>query len=90
MVPTLVGGLITWAVAKWYYARAAADLLDESVELRRKVDLVLLGLSNAGILHLKRNLAGEIVGLSVLIEVPTASASASGIPPDIKTGRDEH
>jgi hypothetical protein len=58
-VAVVVGGIIAWVCAWYYYKRAGDELRDESVRLRRKIDDVLIGLERAGLVHLKRGVDGE-------------------------------
>jgi hypothetical protein len=49
LVGLIVGGLITFFVARYYYVRASEDLLAESRRLRNIVNLLAGGLINAGL-----------------------------------------
>lgn len=82
----IVGGLITLCVSWLFYVRAAKELRIESVNLRRRIDLVLTGLGNAGIVELSRNEEGEIVGISVTVRPSTIATTAQVHPttPDVE------
>jgi hypothetical protein len=62
----ILGGLITWVTAWYYYKKAGDQLLDESRKLKQTSDLILYKLQypNAQT-QLKRNQNGEVVGLTV-------------------------
>jgi hypothetical protein len=47
--------------------RAAHDLKDETTRLRKKVDSVLNGLQDAGLVRLRKDDAGEIEGVLVTV-----------------------
>jgi hypothetical protein len=65
-VGVILGGLITWFAAWYYYKRAGAELLSESARLKLTTDLVLYKLQYPDTpTQLKRNGKGEIVGLIV-------------------------
>ena len=68
VVSVLVGGAITFAVSWSFYVRAARALQAETAAVRRKVDSVLYGLEDAGIVRLSKNPSGEVEGVLVVVE----------------------
>ncbi len=40
LLSILIGALVTWVVAKWYYERAGRDLKEEAASLRRETEKV--------------------------------------------------
>lgn len=71
MVGVLVGGIVTWAVAKCYYKKASEELQKEAHELRRLNELMLLGMEHAGWIELNRDNSGKILGFRQVIGVPS-------------------
>jgi hypothetical protein len=79
LVSLFVGGLITWLAARCYYMKSSEDLRNESKELRRLSEIVLLGMENAGFIELNKDLSlGEmkITGLSVTVRPLVLGAKA--------------
>ncbi len=72
-IGVIVGGAITWYVARLYYVKASRDLTAESDRLRNLVIILARALESEGIIELHRNERGEITGL-----VHRLSASAVG------------
>jgi hypothetical protein len=70
----LVGGIVTWAVARYYYKKASEELQKEAHELRRLNELMLLGMEHAGWIELSRNNSGKIVGFRQVIAVSSISS----------------
>ena len=62
IVGVILGGIITWLVAKRYYMRATQDLKGEASELRRLSELILRGMENAGWVKLNRDKEDKITG----------------------------
>jgi hypothetical protein len=40
LLSILIGALVTWVVAKWYYERAGRDLKEEAASLRQETEKV--------------------------------------------------
>lgn len=74
IVPVLIGAAVTWLVTWLYYKKAGDKLMQEATELRRLTNLVLHSLEDAGLVKLKRDTSGKIIGL--IIEL---SAKLSGV-----------
>lgn len=74
IVPVLIGAGVTWLAAWLYYKKAGNKLRQEATELRRLTGLVLHSLEDAGLVKLKRDASGKMVGL--IIE---ASAKGTGV-----------
>jgi hypothetical protein len=84
IVPVLIGAGVTWLAAWLYYKKAGDKLKQEATELRRLTNLVLHGLEDAGLVKLKRDASGKIMGLIVelsgeVIGVGSMSARAEVI-----------
>jgi hypothetical protein len=80
---TLVGGLITWLVAWWYYAKAGKELRKEAAALRNLLTTILGSLEHAGLAKLTRdangNITGFIVDLAGTITVPSPILKGTGL-----------
>lgn len=62
----ILGGLITWLAAWYYFKKAGDQLIAESDKLKKTTDLVLYKLQYPDTpTQLKRNEKGEVVGLIV-------------------------
>jgi hypothetical protein len=62
----LLGGVITWIAARYYYVKAGKELLAESKKLKLTSDLILYKLQYPDApTHLKRNETGEVTGIIV-------------------------
>ena len=65
-IGVILGGLVTWVAAWYYYKKAGDELLAESKRLKLTSDLILYKLQYPEALtQLKRNESGEVVGLMV-------------------------
>ena len=65
LIGLLVGGLITWLVARIYYVRASKDLTREAAELQRLNNLLLRGMEHAELVELNRDEQNKIVGFVI-------------------------
>jgi hypothetical protein len=66
LVATLIGGLITWFAAWWYYKRSGDDLRNEADSLHKATSLVLSYLENQHAkVTVQRDSRGRVVGLNV-------------------------
>jgi hypothetical protein len=74
IVPVLIGAGVAWLGTWLYYKKAGDQLRQEATELRRLTNLVLHGLEDAGLVELKRDTSGKIIGLMI-----RASAKLSGV-----------
>jgi hypothetical protein len=76
----LIGGLITWAVSRYYYLRAARELQLEVDELRRLSNLMVQGLEGTGLVEWTRDSSGRPVSMiyKATVSMTTAGLSASG------------
>jgi len=61
----VIGGVITWLVAYWYYQRAAKGLDLEAAKLRNLMRIVLVVMEQQGWAKLNRDGSGNIVGFEV-------------------------
>jgi hypothetical protein len=76
ILATLVGGVVTWLVAWYYYKRAGDELLAESKKLKLASDLILYKLQYPDTpTQLRRNDSGEVVGLIVEMSAHAAGSS---------------
>ncbi len=78
----LIGGVITWTVAKWYYEKASRDLNRETRKLRSMVDNIGRALENEGFVALSWDDTGQIQGIQVVDSVRasiTSSLTADGV-----------
>jgi hypothetical protein len=65
-IGVVLGGVITWVAAWYYYKKAGDELLAESKKLKLTSDLILYKLQYPDApTQLKRNESGEVVGLIV-------------------------
>jgi hypothetical protein len=84
IISVLIGGLITWFVARVYYMRASEDLKKEATELFKLSTITLNALENAGICKLSKDETGKIAGLSLTIKVhDTLILSGKVLPPKV-------
>jgi len=58
----VLGGLITWQVARSYYVRASRELVHESESLRKMASLVLKAFEEEG-KEFNKNERGEFLGI---------------------------
>jgi len=65
LIGVLVGGVITWLLAWYYYRRASEELKEESAELRRLNNLMLRGMENAGWVKLNKDESGNVAGFII-------------------------
>lgn len=80
-IGVILGGLITWAAAWYYYQQASKELLKESTELHRLNKLMLLSMEHAGWVNLTKDNQGNILGFDQIIDLTgTASEEAVGSP----------
>ena len=73
-VGTLVGGLITWIVAYWYFKRSGDELRAEAKELRKLAHLALVVITDPkGRYEPILEAAGLVTGLRVQLGRPRAN-----------------
>jgi hypothetical protein len=68
IIGIIAGSLVTWAVSRHYYMKASKELKDETLELRRLNNIMLLGMEHAGWIELQRDSLGRIIGFKQVIE----------------------
>lgn len=61
----LVGALITWFLARYYFKKAGNELKEEADKLRKLNILMLRALEEAGLAKFNRNENNEIIGLVI-------------------------
>ena len=81
-VAVLIGSLVTWVAAWWFYYRASMELRKEAQELRKATDLVLSCLTyrdpEVATQHdAKGNISGLTVNMSANL-TGTSSLAANG------------
>lgn len=78
----ILGGLITWLAARYYYIKAGRELVREAEELKRLNILMLRGLESAGLAEFSRdqdgNIKGMVIKVSGNLQTGLASLSAQG------------
>jgi hypothetical protein len=79
LIGIVVGGVITFLVARYYYKKASEELSKEANELRRLNNLMLHGMEYAGWIELQRDKEGNITGFRQTIPV-------SGFKSDVNIG----
>jgi hypothetical protein len=71
---TLVGGLITWIVAYWYFKRSGDELRAEAKELRKLAHLAVVVITDPkGRYEPILDAAGLVTGLRVQLGRPRAN-----------------
>jgi len=61
----VIGGVITWLAAYWYYRQAAKGLEREAAKLRNLMRIVLVVMEQHGWAKLNRDGSGNIIGFEV-------------------------
>lgn len=61
----LVGAVIAWGVARFYYVRASKDLVREARALRELVDIQIRALEAEGLISVHRNASGQPIGAMI-------------------------
>ncbi len=87
LISTLVGSVVTWFFAWWYYKRAGDELRTEAARLHQTTSSVLYFVEhpNASI-EVRRDGAGNPVGLDVIATGSSvATSSAVGVAAEGKT-----
>ena len=83
----IIGAIITWLVAWYYYREAGQELKMEAEELRRLNNLMLHGMEHAGWIKLTRNKSGQILGFEQIISPKSIDSAAVVGTPTIKTSQ---
>ena len=63
VIAVIIGGLVTFLVARWYYKKAAKELRAEAETLRQLNILLLRAMEEAGFAKFTRDKDGNPVGL---------------------------
>lgn len=72
----MVGGLITWWAARFYYEKATADLKAEAERLRSINNLMLLALENSGLpVVVNRDASGSPVSVAANLSATLSGSS---------------
>lgn len=75
----LVGALIGWGIAHFYYVKTLNDMRAEAEEKERIDDLLLRGIESIGTIKYSRDASGKITGVSIELRGGAeASSSALG------------
>jgi hypothetical protein len=87
LVGIIIGAIITWLVAWYYYREAGQELKREAAELRRLTNLMLHGMEHAGWIKLTRNSFGQILGFEQIVSPKSIDSTASVGNPTVKTSQ---
>jgi hypothetical protein len=60
----LVGALVTWVVARYYYRQAAKDLAEEAAKFRQILDGTVESFEQSGWVRLNRDVQGRITRMT--------------------------
>ena len=63
-VGVLAGGLVTWAMARYYYRQAAKDLEKEAERFAQIIDRTFTNFEQSGWVSVSRGPDGKVVGLT--------------------------
>ena len=66
LISIAVGGLITFLVTRWYYARASGDLEREAGELKDYTVMLINYLDDAGVIEVERDAQGDPIRVRVI------------------------
>ena len=66
LISIAVGGLITFLVTRWYYARASGDLEREAGELKDYTVMLINYLDDAGVIEVERDAQGNPIRVRVI------------------------
>ena len=66
LISIAVGGLITFLVTRWYYARASGDLEREAGELKDYTVMLINYLDDAGVIEVERDAKGNPIRVRVI------------------------
>jgi hypothetical protein len=62
IINVILGGIITWFLAWYYYKRAGEELRHEAEKLRKLNSMILIALEKQGWVKLNRDKDGNITG----------------------------
>jgi hypothetical protein len=75
LISAILGGIITWIAARFYYVRAAKELRNETDELLRLNRVMLLGMEKAGWIQVFRDQKGNMTKYAVTYPSNVTSGS---------------
>ncbi len=79
LISIAVGGLITFLVTRWYYARASGDLEREAGELKDYTVMLINYLDDAGVIEVERDAKGNPIRVRVIKREIADSVDVSDI-----------
>jgi hypothetical protein len=85
VVLLIVGAIIGFFIAMYFYRRSTKDLKKETEELKHYNILILKGLENAKLIELSRDSDGNIKGLNVTLKGEALGLSIVSGKVEIKT-----
>jgi hypothetical protein len=80
----LVGALVTFIAARFYYQKASKDLFNEAMELRRLNGLILRAMEEAGLCELNTDEDGNVRGLKISLSGHIQASSSMRVKPSVK------
>jgi hypothetical protein len=80
----VIGGLITVLVSLVFYVPSARGLRRESERLRRRTDLIMRGLEDAGLVEYRRDENGEVEGVVVKGSALMSGSGSLGAAPTVE------
>lgn len=89
IIGVMIGGFITYIVARSYYVKASKELSDAASELENLITVIGRGLENAGIFKFNRNEQGKIVGLKGVMISAQNIVIGSGVEGSLSLNSDE-
>jgi hypothetical protein len=81
IILTIIGLIVGWGIAHFYYAKSIKDLKAESEQRRRVEQLILRGIESVGTIKYNRDAAGNVSGVEILLK---ANVRATSSTPQIK------
>jgi hypothetical protein len=83
-IGVIIGGTITFLVARYYYQRATKDLKKEATKLRELNTLILRGMEESGQVKWNKDNEGNIVGLVINFKATSAEHSVIAEKVEVK------
>jgi uncharacterized ion transporter superfamily protein YfcC len=79
-IAVIIGALVTWIVAKYYYERASIELAKQAEDLKNKSTLMLRALEIGGKAEFVRDENGDITAMRIIAvgDLKSPPASISG------------
>lgn len=78
-IGTIMGAIVTWALAYCYYMKAAQGLRSETQKIRKLITLVLRAMQDSDLAEVNSDEHGEIRGLNFKLKgIISAKSSVTG------------